>query len=225
MPKSVTRCPECGGAITAEVQKGHTYYRCTKKNVIRRRCTQPYVREKSLATQISKLLLKYTLHPDWADHILALLDGEEKQAARDSAALVAQKQTEVQSIQLKIGRLIEMRLDAGIDAKTYTERRANLMSQKRTLEEEITRLSKGQKPWLEPFRNWILDARNLAKIAETGSLSERKVLAKKVFGSNLFLDLKRARGMAVKAWPILADNEYNRELVAGVGFEPTTFRL
>ena len=25
------RCSTCGGAITAEIQKGHTYYRCTKK--------------------------------------------------------------------------------------------------------------------------------------------------------------------------------------------------
>ena len=25
-------CSTCGGAITAEIQKGHTYYRCTKKS-------------------------------------------------------------------------------------------------------------------------------------------------------------------------------------------------
>src|SRR3989338_7638056 len=35
------RCNECGRMITAEIQKGHTYYRCTKKNIV---CNQPYVR-------------------------------------------------------------------------------------------------------------------------------------------------------------------------------------
>lgn len=43
------RCGECGGAITAERQKGHHYYRCTKKLGP---CSQPYIREEALAAQL-----------------------------------------------------------------------------------------------------------------------------------------------------------------------------
>ena len=57
------RCAECGSGITAEIQKGHTYYRCTKKNKARR-CTQPYVREEALDAQISALLNPYALAAD-----------------------------------------------------------------------------------------------------------------------------------------------------------------
>jgi hypothetical protein len=39
------QCATCGGAITAEVQKGHTYYRCTKKSRATTWCLQPYTRE------------------------------------------------------------------------------------------------------------------------------------------------------------------------------------
>jgi hypothetical protein len=49
------RCSTCGCAITAEIQKGHTYYRCTKRNKTCQ-CFQPYVREEALDAQISSLL-------------------------------------------------------------------------------------------------------------------------------------------------------------------------
>src|ERR1039457_4151690 len=60
------RCGGCGGGITAEIQKGHVYYRCTKKNRVRR-CTQPFIREEALDAQISALLKPYELRADWAD--------------------------------------------------------------------------------------------------------------------------------------------------------------
>ena len=34
-------CAECGAMITAKIQKGHTYYHCTKR---KEPCSQPYVR-------------------------------------------------------------------------------------------------------------------------------------------------------------------------------------
>jgi len=67
------------------------------------------------------------------------------------------------------------------------------MSQKKSLEEQSTALSAGRANWLEPFQNWILTARNAGEIAVKGSPQEKKVLAQKVFGSNLVLDCKKAR--------------------------------
>ena len=50
------RCSTCGGAITAEIQKGHTYYRCTKKSRATMWCLQPYIREEALDAEISAFL-------------------------------------------------------------------------------------------------------------------------------------------------------------------------
>jgi len=47
-------CAECGGAITAEIQKGHTYYRCTKKSRAKAECHQPYIREEALNDEITR---------------------------------------------------------------------------------------------------------------------------------------------------------------------------
>lgn len=66
------------------------------------------------------------------------------------------------------------------------------MSRKKTLEEQKVRLKSGRADWLEPFQKWILTAKNAGKIAESGSLQEKRVLALEIFGSNLVLDSKKS---------------------------------
>ncbi|MDO8571417.1 MAG: recombinase family protein, partial [bacterium] len=66
-------CGECGMSISAEdklkrQKNGNThqyvYYRCTKKSAVP--CTQPYVREEALDFQLSELLARFVLPPEWA---------------------------------------------------------------------------------------------------------------------------------------------------------------
>jgi hypothetical protein len=66
-------------------------------------------------------------------------------------------------------------------------------------------LSAGRADWLEPFQSWVLTAKNAGEIAVSGSLQEKRVLAQKVFGSNLVLDCKKARGCCVKPWSLLVE--------------------
>jgi hypothetical protein len=94
------------------------------------------------------------------------------------------------------------------------------MSQKKSLEEQCDALLKGRANWLEPFQRWILTARNAGEIAVSGSPQERKVLAQKVFGSNLVLDCKKARGSCVKPWSHLLDNSSSGGMVPTTGLEP-----
>ena len=60
------RCGECGFTITAEMQKGHIYYRCSKRSRTCE-CKQPYIRQEALDSQISALLQPYSLPADWAE--------------------------------------------------------------------------------------------------------------------------------------------------------------
>ena len=86
------------------------------------------------------------------------------------------------------------------------------MSQRKALEEEISEISEGRTPWLEPFRKWVREAKNSDQIVHKGPLNEKKALAVKVFGSNLVLDGKKARGKAVKPWAILVENELPQDV-------------
>lgn len=64
-------CDACGCAITAKKQKGHTYYRCTKK---KRKCDEKYTREELLAGQLKREMQKVSLSDTDTDKMLKWLN-------------------------------------------------------------------------------------------------------------------------------------------------------
>ena len=220
-------CSTCGGAITAEIQKGHTYYRCTKKSnaAIALTCKQPYIREEDLNKEISDLLIPYSLRADWADEMLKRVKEEKKQNAQSTRLMAEQKRGEIEKINLRLQTLLDSFLDGIIDREVYVAEKAKGMSQKKSLEEQRSALLKGRADWLEPFEKWILTAKDAGEIAVSGSLQEKRVLAQQVFGSNLVLDCKKARGACVKPWSALVELNQTGGMVPASGIEPLTSGL
>jgi hypothetical protein len=83
------------------------------------------------------------------------------------------------------------------------------------LKEQSSALLKNRNAWLEPFQNWILTAKDAGETVVSGSLTEKKILAQKVFGSNLVLDCKKARGSCVKPWSALLETSQTGGVLNG----------
>src|SRR3989338_4590231 len=220
IPKAFTRllhCGECGMFITAEIQKGHIYYRCTKKSKLKT-CTQDYVREEALNEQVSDLIQKVSLPQDWADQMLTKLKLEVKESSQSCLEFVQKKKEELDKINVKLQLLLDSYLDQIIDRNTYLNKKAELLSQKKTIEEK-------QNDWLEPMKTWVKEAADAANIARGNDLSKKKVLLKKIFGSNIYLSNKKVRGEALNPWAALRAAPTSRDLVPPAGIEPAIFRL
>ena len=183
-------CAECSMMITAEKQKGHIYYRCTKKSKDQK-CFQPFIREEELDRQLINLLQTVSLRRDWAEKMLQKLDQEEKDAAQSFHAIVADKEREVKDITSKLQRLLDTYLDQIIDRNEYQDRKAKLLSNKKTLEESIARLQQSHTAWLEPMRKWVETASTLGEISKRNDLPSKKSSLQKIFGSNLTLHDKK----------------------------------
>ena len=184
-------CAECGMMIAAEKQKGHICYRCTKKKV---KCSQPYVREEELDRQLSAKMQKVSLSADWAKKLLEMADKDKEKSAQSASAFFQEAQEKIRTIQNKLQRLLDGYLEQDIEREVYREQKAKLLSEKKSLEEKMARIEQKQNDWLEPFQNWIKVASNLVKIASDDDLFKKKVMAKEIFGSNLRLDAREARG-------------------------------
>jgi len=65
------------------------------------------------------------------------------------------------------------------------------MSNKKSLEEQIVRLEQKQTGWIEPMKSWIAEATDLCLVAENNDLFAKKVMSRKIFGSNLTLSARR----------------------------------
>ncbi len=191
-------CAECGMMITAEKQKGHIYYRCTKKG--KQKCSQPYVREEELNRQLSSKIQKVSLRTDWAEKLLAMAEQDKEKSAQSVSAFAQEKREEIKNIEIKLQRLLDGYLEQDIEREVYREKKAKLLSEKKSLEEQIYKVEQKKNDWLEPFQNWIKVASNLVKIASDDDLSHKKVVAKEIFGSNLRLDAREARGNPLPAY-------------------------
>ena len=229
------KCGECGCSITAEAitkqQKNgnihrYIYYRCTKK---KGRCSQPYIREEELSGQLSNLLARFVLPKEYAKAMLLMADKDEKEAQSVAAASVQDLRAKVADIDGGVSRLTDLYIEQDIDRDAYLLRKRALMSDRKTTEEQITRLERNAAGWLQPMREWINDASRLDEIQKTDDLPSKKISLQKIFGSNLTLKSREARGVAQNQWASYAEAHQNFSnsnlvvcVVPGVGIEPTS---
>ena len=104
------------------------------------------------------------------------------------------------------------------------------MSDKKSIEEQITRLLRTPSAWIEPTREWIKDAVTLYEIAKTNDLPSKKISLQKIFGSNLTLKNREAVGNGLNPWAELRSARQNPAkkpvsliLEPTSGIEPETF--
>ena len=244
-------CASCGMMITAENktkrQKNgnvheYTYYRCTKKSKTIK-CSEMSLRSEEVDKQLSSLIKKVSLPKDWAEELLKMAEKDFKNSAQSNFAGVKEKQDKISSLSKKLERLLNGYLDQVIDEQDYRLQKGKLLSDKKSLEEEISTFSHKQNNWLAPFQNWIKEAQNLNGIARDNNLFAKKVAAKEIFGSNLLLGEKLVRASAPKflnsptksggnPWDALrashiwaSKKPLSSVLEPMVGFEPTAYCL
>jgi len=207
-------CDSCGMMITGEYkvkkQKNgnvheYVYYHCTKKNK-NIKCPEPCIREKELDRQLSSLIQKVSLPKDWAEELDRLALQDHKTSAQSLTACVKEKEIKLNVISQRLERLLNAYLDQDIEREIYREQKGKLLSQKKSLEEEMASLSHKQNDWLEPFQNWLKVAQGLDKIASDSDLFAKKVCAKEIFGSNLLLGEKILCACAPDSDSFLADS-------------------
>ena len=195
------RCGSCNMAITAEHkikrQKNgnvheYVYYRCSRKNKAVR-CTDPPVRDYELIVQLSDILQSYALPANWAAELEAMIVADEKQAERTSGAFIADAQNKIGNLQDKLRRLLDSYLDQDINQNVYRAKQAELMSEKKSLEEQVGKLTLAANAWVEPMREWLKLAVSLKKIAKSGDLVALKEAFRQIEGLNLFLENKKVR--------------------------------
>ena len=152
-----------------------------------------------------------------------MAEKEHDDLARSSRLLVHDKEVELATIKESLNRLVTIYVNQEIDRESFLTKKKELLSRKKAVQESIEKNERGvSKTWLEPFTEWIQTARTLGKIAEMGSPQEKKGVASKVFGSNLFLDCKKPRGSGSKPWSLLVEKPFCGGMVPRHGLEPWT---
>ncbi|RJQ13618.1 recombinase family protein [Candidatus Parcubacteria bacterium] len=147
------KCASCGCSITAEQQKGHNYYRCTKKKGL---CQEKhYLREEALTEQIKSFLQKVSLSSQDTEKVLAALDSEQDKAREDVQSEVSVLKEQLASVEAKLQKLLDIYLADALSTEEYAAKKQSLLSQKMSLSEKITDFETKGLSWLEPAREFV----------------------------------------------------------------------
>ncbi|MBI3305757.1 recombinase family protein, partial [Candidatus Nomurabacteria bacterium] len=159
----------CGMMITAENKikrqkngniHNYIYYHCSRKAKTVK-CKEPWIKQENLDKQISSLLQKFSLKPIWAKTMREMLEKDKLQSFQSSATFVEESKEQIKLINTKLQRLLDSYLEQDIERETYLAKKAELISNKKSLEEKITTLQHQQTAWVEPMSEWIEKAENL----------------------------------------------------------------
>ena len=209
--RNLLTCGECNCAITAEQKfkyqkNGNTheyiYYRCTKKHGY---CSQPFIREELLASQIDKEIQKVSLPQDWADTMLSELDKQEQDSAQSSALVAQNLKEEISSIETKLDSLLDAHLEKTITVEEYTAKKNKLLASKITLDQKLKDFERKGDRTLELTRKFISSAKQAMIVSTRDNLEEKRKFFQKL-GSNPRLNRREIQATPRGAWLLLTDS-------------------
>jgi site-specific DNA recombinase len=178
------KCSSCGCSITAEIQKGHTYYRCTKK---RGPCdSKKFLREEALLSQIDKAILKVHIDDETKDKIINRLEELSLEESKASFSLSDELRHRLKNSDEKIERLIDVYINRELSSEEYQAKKAKLLNDKQDVKEKLAETEKISGGWLEPSKNFVSTCNEAGCVAWQGNPSAKREILKKI-GSNFFL--------------------------------------
>ena len=172
--------------------------------------SQPYIREESLATDISEILQKVSLNSGWADDMITMLDNEKQETAQSDALFAQKIKNEIREHDEKLEKLLDLSLENTISREEYTNKKQKILNQKIDIQEKLKVFEQKGNCWLERTRKYILDAKQAKIISLSKNFSEMKNFLKKI-GSNPLLRDREISISLKNEWKIL--EKFNSEFL------------
>ncbi len=154
------------------------------------RCIEPHVRAEALDKQLSALLLGFSLPTAWADKLRDLMRKDELSEKAEYSANTELLRNDTAQLSSKLQRLLDSYLDGDVERELYQDKRAEILGQKKRLEEKIEQTTVGVLIWVEPMKRWIETGVSICKVAKSDDLLAKKSLCLEIFGSNLKMQNK-----------------------------------
>ena len=178
------KCASCDCSITTEKQKGHNYYRCTKKKGL---CQEKhYLRVEALTEQITSYLQKVSLSSQDTKKVLAALDSEQDKAREDAQSEASVLKEQLSQVEAKLRKLLDVYLADALSTEEYATKKQSLLSQKIALAEKITDFETKGLSWLEPAREFVKSLNQAANLLSSPNPTAMTTFLKNI-GSNHIL--------------------------------------
>jgi len=191
---SLLMCGECGYSVTGENKrrklkdgstKHHKIYHCSKKSKSHK-CTQGSMPESDIENTVENLIEQIWLPPEFVEWAIDRAKMKLKEKSTLKTSRNDQIAKEIDRIDDRVSRLIDMRSNGEIESDLFLEKKDAHTKRKEILQEELDDLStqpKSKIAELEKHLNFASSA--LAEFKEGGTTTKRKII--KNLGSNRYI--------------------------------------
>ena len=186
-------CGECGGMITAEIQKGRTYYRCTKKkkvNKVKSNCSQPSLREDRLEKQIQEKIKEYVIPEKFIKWALDVLSKNNNQEQKQIKMILAGQRKQLTQIESSLSQLLKFKISSNnqneelLSDEEYLKQKKELLEEKRVIKDKIEATEQNSENWLEQCEQFFDFTLKAEEKWVTGTREEKRLIISLMFGSN-----------------------------------------
>ena len=182
----------------------NTFITAVLKNRKSAKCSEQFVREEDLDRQLSREIKKFALPENWAKQLSRMADEDEQKLAQSSASFIVESRLKLENINIKIQRLLDAYLEQDIEREIYRAEKAKLISAKRTLEEKITEIERGQNHWLEPLPRMVKRRSKYAGNRQKNRSFRQKIIRQKNLRLEPLAFRQKNQRIAQNQWAALA---------------------
>lgn len=179
------KCALCGFSLIAEIQRGHTYYRCHTVG-----CATKGVRETRLEKQLIDSFAPAQLFPEEISKLEDLLEEFGRNWIENHEKLIGALKLQIHQIDSKLTRLTDCYVEGGLDKETYEKRKQDLLISTKEKEQTQKRLDSGKEQLLRKARKFLELSNNLTASYQNGFLHNQRELIETVT-SNLVVEGKK----------------------------------
>lgn len=134
--RGLMTCGECGLKITAETQKGHNYYRCTKSKGVDK-CSQKYLREEELIKEIDRHLAKLHINEELLNLFSNLAKELSHRSWSDNRELEKKNQILLDKNKFLQDSLVGKFISNAVPEEIYNRKLAELRNEEAMIEDKL----------------------------------------------------------------------------------------
>ena len=179
------RCGECASMFTAQWATGNSgikyrYYRCTKK---KGKCSQSYLREDILVSQLKERLQSISLCDEYTNWMLEKINEWEKEETKVSQSDVQNLANKLKASEARMEKLVSAYLDGDVPKDIYIKKKDEVMRATLAFKTEKKDFELRGNNWVEPLREWVLDTKQANFLTSSDDFHKISSFVKKV-GTN-----------------------------------------
>ncbi|HRH22466.1 MAG TPA: recombinase family protein [Candidatus Paceibacterota bacterium] len=182
--RKMFKCGECGGSVTAEIQKNIVYYHCNHY----RPCSQKkYTPEEKLEEKLFGVFKFFeTITVEEAEEIKAKIKLNHCQEIEYKENTIKALNERYNTLQRRLDNLYNDKLDEKITREFWEKKQAEITNEQKAIQDQLSRLKGEEAKYFEIWLNILDLARRAGEIYKKRSPEERRLLLSHIF-SNLVL--------------------------------------